>query len=81
MQNILSSRLLFKNIKIKIYNYNFACFFFLYGCATWSLMLREECGLSKFENRVLRRIFGPKSDSKNLHDEVSPSTVQVIKLR
>jgi hypothetical protein len=44
-------------------------------------MLREESGLSKFENRVLRRIFEPKRDSKNLHDEVSPSTVQVIKLR
>ena len=32
----------------------------LYGCKTWSLTLREECGLTLFENRVLRRIFGPK---------------------
>jgi hypothetical protein len=34
----------------------------LYGCETWSLTLREEHRLRVFENRVLRRIFGPKSD-------------------
>jgi hypothetical protein len=34
--------------------------FVLYGCETWSLTLREEHGLRVFENRVLRRIFGPK---------------------
>jgi hypothetical protein len=34
----------------------------LYGCKTWSLTLREEHGLRLFENRVLRRIFGPKKD-------------------
>jgi len=34
----------------------------LYGCETWSLTLREECWLRVFENRVLRRIFGPKWD-------------------
>jgi hypothetical protein len=34
----------------------------LYGCETWSLILREEDKLRVFENRVLRRIFGPKSD-------------------
>jgi len=34
----------------------------LYGCETWSLTLREECTLGVFENRVLRRIFGPKRD-------------------
>jgi hypothetical protein len=33
-----------------------------YGCETWSLTLREECRLGVFENRVLRRIFGPKRD-------------------
>jgi hypothetical protein len=32
----------------------------LYGCETWSLTLREECRLRVFENKVLRRIFGPK---------------------
>jgi hypothetical protein len=35
---------------------------FLYGCETWSLTLREENRLRVFENRVLRRIFGPKRD-------------------
>jgi hypothetical protein len=46
----------------------------LYGCETWSLILREECGLSVFENRVLRRIFGLKKDKvtvewRKLHNE------------
>jgi hypothetical protein len=36
----------------------------LYGCETWSLTLREEHRLRVFENRVLRRIFGPKRDEK-----------------
>jgi hypothetical protein len=34
----------------------------LYGCETWSLTLREEHKLRVFENRVLRRVFGPKRD-------------------
>jgi hypothetical protein len=34
----------------------------LYGCETWSLTLREEHRSRVFENRVLRRIFGPKWD-------------------
>jgi hypothetical protein len=46
----------------------------LYGCETWSLKLREECKLRVFENRVLRRIFGPKRDEvtgkwRKLHNE------------
>jgi hypothetical protein len=36
----------------------------LYGCETWSLTLREEHRLRVFENRVLRRIFGPKRDRR-----------------
>jgi hypothetical protein len=43
-----------------IQNYNFA--YFLYGCETWSLTLKEERRLRVFENGVLRRIFGPKRD-------------------
>ena len=34
----------------------------LYGCETWSLIIREESRLGVFENRILRRIFGPKRD-------------------
>jgi hypothetical protein len=34
----------------------------LYGCETWSLTLREEHRLRVFENRVLRKIFGPKRE-------------------
>jgi hypothetical protein len=46
----------------------------LYGCKTWSLTSREEYRLRVFENRVLRRIFGPKRDEvtgewRNLHNE------------
>jgi hypothetical protein len=47
-------------IRRNVQNYNFACI--LYGCETWSLILKEECRLSAFEKRVLRRIFGPKRD-------------------
>ena len=46
----------------------------LYGCETWSIILREERGLRVFKNRVLRRIFGPKRDEvtgerRKLHNE------------
>ena len=61
MQNILSSSLLFKNVKFKIYR-TIILPVVLYGCETWSLTLREERMLRVFENRVLRRIFGPKRD-------------------
>ena len=60
MQNVLSSRLLPKNIKIKIYRSIILPV--LFGCETWSLTLREERRLRLFENRVLRRIFGPKRE-------------------
>jgi len=46
----------------------------LYGCETWSLILREECRLKVFENRVLRKIFGPRREEltwewRKLHNE------------
>jgi len=56
VQNLLSSRLLSKNLKIKIYR-TIILPVILYGCETWSLTLREERRLRVFENRVLRRIF------------------------
>ena len=59
MQNILSSRLLSRNLKIKIYR-TIILPVVLYGCETWLLSVREECRRRVFENRVLRRIFGPK---------------------
>jgi hypothetical protein len=54
-----------KNLKIKIY-ITLILPFVLYGCETWSLTLREEHRLSIFENRVLRRIFGPKGEEDGL---------------
>jgi hypothetical protein len=59
VQNLLSSSLLSKNVKIKIYR-TIIMPVVLCGCESWSLTLREECRLRVFENRVLSRIFGPK---------------------
>ena len=61
VQNLLSFSLLSKNLKIKVYR-TIILPLVLYGCETWSLTLREEHRLRVFENRVLRRIFGPKRD-------------------
>ena len=73
VQNLLSSRLLSKNIKIKIYR-TIILPIVLYGCEAWSLTLREERKLRVFENMVLRRIFGPRRDEvtgewRRLHNE------------
>jgi len=59
VQNLLSSSLLSKTLKIKVYR-TIVLPVVLYGCETWSLTLREECRLRVFENRVFRRVFGPK---------------------
>ena len=91
VQKLLSSRLLSKNLKIKIYR-TIILPVVLYGCETWSLTLREERKLRMFENRVLRRIFGPRRDEgsgewRRLHNEelndlyYSPNIVRVIKSR
>jgi hypothetical protein len=61
VKNLLSSSLLYKNLKIKIYR-TIIVPVVLYGCETWSFRLGEEYRLRVFENRVLRRIFGPKRD-------------------
>jgi len=50
-----------KNLTIKIYR-TIILPVVLYGCETWSLTLMEEYWLKMFENRMLRRIFGPKRD-------------------
>jgi hypothetical protein len=62
----------------------------VYGCETWSLTLREKCRLRVFENKVLRRIFGPKRDAvtgewRRLHNKELyalyslPNIIRVIK--
>jgi len=61
VQNLLYSSLLSKRLKIKIYRIIILPFV-LFVCETWSLTLGEERGLGVYENRVLRRIFGPKKD-------------------
>ena len=88
VQNLLSSSLLSKNLKTRIYK-TIILPVVLYGCETWSLTLREVHGLKVFENMVLRRIFGPKRNKvtgeqgKLLNDELndlhsSPNIIQVI---
>jgi hypothetical protein len=61
------------DVKVKIYK-TIILPVVLYECETWSLTLREEHRLRVFENRVLRRIFGPKRDEvtgelRKLHNE------------
>jgi len=65
--------LLTKKLKIKIYR-TITLLAVLYGCETWSLILKEERRLRVFENRVLRRVFGPKrvevtGEWRKLHNE------------
>jgi hypothetical protein len=90
-RNLLSSRLLSKNIKIRIYK-TIILPVVLYGCETWSLTSREEHRLRVFENRVLRRIFRPKRDEmtgdwRKLHNAElhnlysSPNIIRIIKSR
>jgi len=91
VQNLLSSRFLSKNLKIKIYRTRILSVV-LYGCEIWSLILREERRLRVFENRVLRRAFGPKRDevtgewkklrNEELRDFYSlPNILRVVKSR
>jgi hypothetical protein len=61
VQNLLSSRLLLKNLKIRIYK-TMILPVVLYGCETWSLTLREKHRLRVFDNKVQRRIFRQKRD-------------------
>jgi hypothetical protein len=91
VQSLLLSRLLSRNVKVKIYK-TIILPVVLYGCETLSLTLREEQRLRVFENRVLRRIFGPKRDEvpgewRKLHSEElhnlysSPDIIRQVKSR
>jgi hypothetical protein len=91
LQNLLSSSLLSKSVKNKIYR-TIILHVVLYRCETRSRILREECRLRVFENKMLRRIFGPKRDEvtgewRRLHNKElyalysSPDIIRVIKLR
>jgi hypothetical protein len=89
VKNLLSSSLLSKIIKIKIQR-TVILSIILYGYENWSLTLKEGHMLRVFQNKVLRKIFGPKRDDvtwewTELHNEElnelysSPNTIQVIK--
>jgi hypothetical protein len=91
VQSLLSSRLLSRNLKVKIYK-TIILPVVLYECETWSVTIREEHRLRVFENRVLRRIFGPKRDNvmgerRKLHSGElhilysSPDIIRQIKSR
>ena len=90
VQNLLSSNLVSRSVKIKICRTIFLPV--ILCCETWSLTLREECRRRVFVNRVLRRIFGPKRDEitaewKRLHSKElyalnsSPDIIRVIESR
>jgi hypothetical protein len=91
VQNLLSSHLLSINVKVRIYK-TIILPVVLYGCETWSLTVREKHKLRVFENRVLRRIYGPKRDrvtggwrklhNEELHNLYSlPGIIRIIKSR
>jgi len=91
VQNLLSSSLLSKKLKIKIYR-TIIMPVVLYGYGNWSLTLREERRLRVFENRVLRTVFEPKRDevtrewrkldNEDLNDLYSlPNIVRVVNSR
>jgi hypothetical protein len=91
VQSLLSSCLQSRNVKV-IIDKTIILPVVLYGCETWSLTLREKHRLRVFENRVLRRIFGPKRNevmgewrklqSRELHNLCSlPDIIRQIKSR
>ena len=85
VQNLLSSSLLFKNVKMKIHR-TIILPVVLYGCETWSRTLRKERRLRMLENSLLRRIFGPKRDEvtgkwRKLHNKMYLPDIRAIESR
>ncbi|KAJ4428349.1 hypothetical protein ANN_24368 [Periplaneta americana] len=91
VEKLLSSSLLSKNLKVRIYK-TVILPVVLYGCETWTLTLREEQRLRVFENKMLRKIFGAKRDEvtgewRKLHNTElhalysSPDIIRNIKSR
>ncbi|KAJ4441997.1 hypothetical protein ANN_11861 [Periplaneta americana] len=91
VEKLLSSSLLSKNLKVRIYK-TVILPVLLYGCETWTLTLREEHRLRVFENKLLRKIFGAKRDEvtgewRKLHNTElhelysSPDIIRNIKSR
>jgi hypothetical protein len=89
VQNLPSSHLLLKNVKVRIYKTTILPVV-LYGCETWSLTLRQEYKPRVLANRMLRRIFGLTRDGetggwRKVHNEElhklysSPSIIRIIK--
>jgi hypothetical protein len=93
VQNLLSSCLLLKNVGIRIRVYQTIILpVVLFGCEAWSLILREVHRLRVYENRALKKIFGPKrvgvtGEWRKLHNEElrdlysSPNIIRIIKSR
>jgi len=91
VQNLLSSGFLPKNMKIKTYR-TVILLVVVYGCEAWFLTLREKQRLRVFENRMVRKIFGPKRHdvtgewrrllNKELYElQSSPNIIEVTKSR
>jgi hypothetical protein len=90
-KNISFSRLLYRNVNVKIYK-SMLLHVVLYACKTWSPILREEHRQKAFENKVPKKIFGPKRDeiirgwrqlrNEELHNlEPSPHIIRMVKSR
>jgi hypothetical protein len=88
VQNLLSSRVLSENLKIRIFK-TVILPVVMYECETWSLTLRKKHRVRVFEKRVPRRVFGPKRDEvtggrRKLHNEElyglysSPSIIRIM---
>jgi len=91
VKKLLTSRLISRKLKLKIYK-TVILSIILYGCESWSTTLADEHTLRVFENKVLRKIYGPKREEmtgewRRLHNEVlhglydSPEVVKTTEIK